>query len=88
MKKKRFSEEQIVAILAEAESGIGVSELCRKHNVSAPTFYEWKKKFGGMTAEDVRELKSLRVENQRLKKLLADKELAIDVLKDVNAKKW
>jgi putative transposase len=88
MKKKRFSEEQIVEILAEAETGISVTELCRKHNVSGPTFYEWRKKFGGMTAADVRELKTLRTENQRLKKLLAEKELAIDVLKDVNSKKW
>ena len=88
MKKKRFKEEQIVQILAEAESGVGVTELCRRHNVSAPTFYEWKKKFGGMSADDVRELNSLRTENQRLKKLLADKELAIDILKDVNSKKW
>ena len=88
MKRKRFREEKIVEILQEAESGVSVTEVCRKHNVSAPTFYEWRKKFGGMNSEDIRELKTLRAENDRLKRLVAEQALDIVVLKDVNSKKW
>ena len=87
MKRKRFSEEQIVQVLAEAFGGAPVTEVCRKYNISSPTFYEWKKKYGGMTASDVRELRAMKDENQRLKRLLAERDLEVDVLKDVIEKK-
>ena len=87
MKRKRFSEEQIVKVLEEALSGAPVTEVCRKHNISSPTFYEWKKKYGVMTASDVKELRSVKEENQKLKKLLANALLENDVLKDVIEKK-
>ena len=86
--KNRFSEEQIVRILGEAESGAAINELCRKHNISDATFYTWRKKYGGMSAPDVRELKALREENQRLKKLLAEAMLDNAALKDVVSRKW
>ena len=86
--KKRFSEEQIVRILAEAAAGTPVTEVCRKHNISDATFYTWRKQYGSMTAAEVRELKSLRDENQRLKRLLAERDLEVDALKDVVGKNW
>ncbi len=72
MKKSRFSEEQIIAILAEQERGMSTAEVCRRHGVSQGTFYKWKAKFGGMDVSDARKLKSLESENARLKRLLAD----------------
>ena len=83
MKRKRYSEEQIVRVLEEASSGTPVTEVCRKYNISNPTFYEWKKKYGGMSASDVRELRAVKEENQRLKRLLAERDLEVDALKDV-----
>ena len=86
--KKRVNEEQIVRILGEAEAGGAVSELCRKHNISDATFYSWRKKYRGMNAVDVRELRALREENGRLKKLLAEALLDNAALKDVVSRKW
>ena len=88
MKKKRFPEEQIIGILKEADAGMGVTELCRKHGMSNPTFYKWRAKYGGMDVPDARRLKQLEDENRRLKGLVADQALDIQMLKAVNAKKW
>ncbi len=88
MKKKRFTEEQIIGILKEADAGMAVTELCRKHGMSNPTFYKWRAKYGGMDVPDARRLKQLEDENRRLKGLVADQALDIQMLKAVNAKKW
>jgi len=88
MKRSRFSEEQIIGILREQEAGMKVSELCRSHGISEPTFYGWKSKFGGMSVPDARRLKQLEEENARLKKLLAEAMLDNAVLKDITARKW
>jgi len=79
--KKRFTEEQIITVLKEAEAGVAVKELCRKHSISDATFYTWRKKFGGMEAQDVRRLRQLEEENTKLKRLLADSLLDIDALR-------
>ena len=81
MKKSRFSETQIVGILKEHEAGIATKDLCRKHGVSPATFYSWKAKFGGMEVSDVAKMKALEDENCRLKRIVADQALNIDVLK-------
>ena len=86
MRKSRFSEEQILAILAEQEQGMTTAEVCRRHGISQNTFYKWKAKFGGMDVSDVRKLKTLESENGRLKKLLADAMLDNAVLKDLLGK--
>lgn len=83
--KKRFSEEQIVQILSEATNA-PVAEVCRKHGVSGPTFYVWKRKYSGMGSEEVKELKGLKDENGRLKRLLAERDLEVDALKDLLSK--
>jgi putative transposase len=88
MKAKRFSDEQIIAVLREAEAGAKAKELCRKHGISEPTFYNWKAKYGGMTASDVRRLKELEAENGKLKRLLAEAELDKAALKDLLGRKW
>ena len=88
MKRKQWSTEKIAAILQEAEGGVPVSELTRKYGMSDATFYNWRKKFGGMTVPDVKRLKSLEDENAKLKRLLADQMLENQILKDVNSKKW
>ena len=88
MRKSRFSEEQIIAILKEQEAGRSTAEVCRRHGISQPTFYNWKAKFGGMDVSDARRLKALEDENARLKKLLAEQMLDNAILKDVAAKKW
>ena len=72
MRKRRFSEQQIVKILGEAKAGKSVKDICRKHGISDATFYTWRKKYGGMTAPDVKRLRELERENARLKHLLAD----------------
>lgn len=88
MKRKRFSEEQIIAILKEHEAGASVADLCRKHGMSNPTFYAWKAKFGGMEVSDAKKLKALEEENARLKRLLADAMLDQAALKDLLSRKW
>jgi putative transposase len=88
MKKTRYSEEKIVKILKEGDSGVGVGELCRKYGMSDATYYNWRKKYAGMEAGDVRELKALKEENQKLKKLLGEQVLEIAAIKDVLSKKW
>ena len=88
MKRSRFTEEQIIGILRGQEAGMSVSELCRKHGISEPTFYAWKSKFGGMSVPDARRLKQSEEENARLKKLLAETMLDNAVLKDITARKW
>jgi len=86
MRKSRFTEEQIIAVLAEQERGVSTAEVCRKHGISGTTFFKWKAKFGGLDVSDARKLKILESENGRLKKLLADAMLDNAVLKDLLGK--
>jgi putative transposase len=86
--KKRFSEEEIIKILKEQESGLSGAEVCRRHGISNATFYKWKAKFGGMEVSDAKKLRALEAENAKLKKLLAEAELDKAMLKDVLSKKW
>lgn len=88
MKAKRYTEEQIIGVLREAEAGAKTKELCRKYGVSEQTFYNWKAKYGGMTVSDARRLKELETENGKLKKLLAESELDKAALKDLLGRKW
>ena len=88
MKRKRFSVEQIVAALKQVELGMSVADACRQFGVSEQTFYRWKRQYSGLQSEEVRELKQLREENSRLKKLVADLSLDKAILQDINAKKW
>ena len=88
MRRSRFSEEQIIAILREQESGAKTADVCRKHGVSAATFYKWKAKYGGMAVSEARRLKVLEDENARLKRLLAEAMLDNAMLRDVAARKW
>ena len=87
MKKSRFSEEQMVTILREADRTT-VAEVAKKHKISDATIYAWRKHFGQMEAADVKRLKALELENSRLKKLLAERDLDLEILKEINAKKW
>jgi len=88
MKGKRFKEEQIIRILQEAESGLSVADVCRKHNCSEQSFYRWKQKFGGMDVSEAKRLKEFERENTELKKIVAEQTLDIRMLRDVNSKKW
>jgi putative transposase len=88
MKHSRFSEEQIIGILKEQESGMPTAEVCRRHGISGATFYKWKAKYGGLEVSDAKRLKSLEDENMRLKKLLAEAMLDNAVLKELSSKKW
>lgn len=88
MRKSRFTEEQIIAILKEQEAGVPTGEVCRKHGVSPATFYKFKAKFGGMNVSEARRLKGLEDENNRLKRMLADAMLDNAALKDLLGKKW
>ena len=86
--KKRFSEEQIIGFLREAEAGLPVKELCRKHGFSEASYYLWRSKFGGMSVSDAKRLKVLETENTRLKKLLAESMLENEVTREALRKKW
>lgn len=86
--KKRFSEEQIIGFLREAEAGLPVKELCRKHGFSEASYDLWRSKFGGMSVSDAKRLKELETENTRLKKLLAEQVLENEVIKDALRKQW
>ena len=88
MKRSRFTEEQIIAILREQETGVPVADLCRKHGLSSPTFYKWKAKYGGLDVSEARRLKALEDENAKLKRLLTDAMLDNVALKDLLGKKW
>ena len=88
MKRKRFTEEQIIGILKEHDLGAKTADLCRKHGISEATFYNWKSKFGGMDVSEAKRLKQLADENGKLKKLLADAMLDNAALKDLLSKKW
>ena len=86
--KKRFTEEQIIGFLAEADAGLAVKELCRRHGFSEASYYLWRNKFGGLTVSDAKRLKTLEAENVRLKRLLAEAMLEQEVTREALRKKW
>jgi putative transposase len=86
--KKRYSEEQIIGFLREADSGLSVKELCRRHGFPEQSYYLWRKRFGGMTVSDAKRLRELEAENTRLKRLLAESMLENEVVREVLRKKW
>ena len=89
MKKKRFLEEQIVGILRDAEqNGKTIGEVCQAHGISEASFYRWRRKYGGMEIADVRRLQALERENARLKRMVAERDLEIDAMKELISKKW
>jgi putative transposase len=88
MTQKRYTEEQIIAVLKEAQAGVPATELCRKHGISSPTFYKWKAKYSGMEVSDIRKMKQLEDENRRLKQMVANQALDIEALKAINSKNW
>jgi putative transposase len=87
MKKSRFTETQIVSILNEADAGMKVQDLCRKHGISPPTYYKWKSKYGGLSASDLKRIKELETENAKLKQMFADLSLENNALKNLIEKK-
>jgi len=88
MKKSRFTDGQILAILKQAENGVPVPELCREHGVSSATFYKWRAKYGGMDASLMARLKALEDENRRLKQMYAEERLKAEIVQEALAKKW
>ena len=88
MKRKRFTEEQIIGVLKEAEAGVKIADLARRHGISEATIYNWKAKYGGMEVSEAKRLRSLEDENAKLKRLLADAMLDNAALKDLLTKKW
>lgn len=88
MKKSRFSESQIISILKEAENGVPVAELCRKHGMSDASFYNWRAKYGGMDASMMKRMKELEEENRRLKKMYAEERLKAEIVQEALTKKW
>ena len=87
MRKSRFTESQIIAILNEGESGIAVAEICRKHGISQPTYYQWKSKYAGVSVSELKRMRELEIENDKLKRLFAEQALEIAAPKDVLGKK-
>lgn len=88
MRKSKFSQEQIIGILREAEGDTSIKAVCAKHNISDAAFYKWRSKYGGMEVNEARRLRALEEENSRLKRLIADYAVQIQILKEVNSKKW
>jgi putative transposase len=88
MKKSKYSETQIVGFLKEAEAGVKIPDLCRKHGFSSHTFYTWRRKFQGIEAQDVKKMRELEQENAKMKKIIANLTLENYALRDVNSKKW
>lgn len=88
MKKKRYTEEQIIKAIQEHEAGIKVEDICRKLNISNGTFYNWRSKYAGLEVNEAKRLRELEAENTKLKRLLADKLLEVEAMKDVLSKKW
>ena len=88
MRKTRFTEEQIVGVVQEANAGAQVAELCRRHGISTPTFYDWKKRYGGVSVSELRRLKALEEENARLKRLVAQQALDNQILKELLGKNF
>lgn len=88
MKKSRFTDSQIIAILKQAEAGTPVPDLCREHGISSATFYKWRARFGGMDASLMARLKELEDENRRLKKMYAEEKLKAEIIQEAMAKKW
>ena len=88
MKRKHHKPHEVIRILREAEGGNTIASVCASHNISEQTFYRWRQKFGAMDVNEATRLKGLEDENRRLKKLLADRDLEIDLLKEINSKKW
>lgn len=88
MKKSRFTENQIITIIKQAEAGRPVPELCREHGMSSATFYKWRSKYGGMDASMMTRMKELEEENRRLKKMYAEERLKSEIIQEAMAKKW
>lgn len=88
MKRSRFTDEQIIAVLKENEAGARVDDLCRRHGISSATFYAWRKKLGGMQASDARRLRELEAENTKLKRIVADQMLDMTAMKELLGKHW
>ena len=88
MKKSRFTDSQVMAILKQAESGVPVPQLCREHGISSATFYKWRSKYGGMDTSMMTRMKELESENARLKKMYAEERLKADILQEAITKKW
>ena len=88
MKRKRFSEEQIISVLKESEAGAKTDELCRRHGVSPATFYNWRKKYGGLEVSEAKRLRELESENAKLKRIVADQMLDMTAMKELLAKNW
>jgi putative transposase len=88
MKKSRFSEEQILGILREGAGETPIKAVCARHNISEPTYYKWRSKYGGLDVNEARRLRALEEENARLRRLVADQAVQMQILKEVNSKKW
>ena len=88
MRKSRFTDSQIMAVLKQAEGGAPVPELCREHGISSATFYKWRSKFGGLDVSQLARMKELEDENRRLKKMYAESQMSADLLKEALSKKW
>lgn len=88
MTRKRYTEEQVIAVMKEAQAGVPCAELCRKHGMSDATFYKWRAKYAGMEVSDVKKMRGLEDENRRLKTIVANQALDIEALKFINSKNW